>query len=255
MTGHGKKIRAVFFDAGGTLMAPNPSVGAIYAAVAERFGCRAAPAEFERHLFRLFGEYGVTDRAKGRGYATSDEIEREMWRYFSRRLYDEMEAFRRAGVDFEAWYAVLYDTFAGESAWALFPDALPVLDALRGKGIRTGIISNWDSRLPGICRGLEIEPRVEFVLASGPFGVRKPGGAIFGEALRRADVTPDEALHVGDSFAEDVMGAEASGIRGVLLDRFGHDRQGCPTVRGLMEVMRFVDGTCSSTPLRYNPPS
>jgi putative hydrolase of the HAD superfamily len=133
------------------------------------------------------------------------------------------EVFSQEGPieNFEAFFEELYDRFASPDTWRPFPDTLPTLEELKKRGKILGIVSNWDSRLFGICKGLDLERYLDFVLASAVVGAAKPSPKIFEEALRQARVSPEEALHVGDSLEDDVLGAQQAGIHAVLLDRKG----------------------------------
>ena len=95
----------------------------------------------------------------------------------------------------------------------------PALAALRARGLVVGIVSNFDSRLHGICEGLGLTERVDFVLASAEVGHAKPARAIFNAAIAAADAPPARVLMVGDSPVDDVQGARASGCQALLLDR------------------------------------
>jgi putative hydrolase of the HAD superfamily len=67
-------------------------------------------------------------------------------------------------------------------------------------------------------------------------GVAKPGRAIFERALELAGADPGEAVHVGDSLENDVVGARAAGIRPVLVARDGSLPAGVETIRSLTEL-------------------
>jgi len=94
-----------------------------------------------------------------------------------------------------------------------------VLDALRARGLRLGVISNWDTRLPELLRQLDLARRLDVVAYSSAVGVEKPDSRIFRRALRELGVEPRAALHVGDSRLEDLEGAIAAGMRALLLVR------------------------------------
>ncbi len=94
-----------------------------------------------------------------------------------------------------------------------------MLAAIKKKGKKLGIISNWDSRLFKLCEGLEFGKYFDFVLASAVFGAAKPSPRIFEEALKKAGVLPHEAVHIGDSLEDDIHGAKRIGIEAVLIDR------------------------------------
>jgi putative hydrolase of the HAD superfamily len=100
-----------------------------------------------------------------------------------------------------------------------FDDVQPALTAWRERGLRLVVVSNWDVSLHEVLDRVGIAPLLDGILTSAEAGVSKPSAAIFARALRLAESGPSEALHVGDSFAEDVVGARAGGIEPVLLVR------------------------------------
>lgn len=130
----------------------------------------------------------------------------------------------REHVDQIAWEVLQYEhaLFSRNNA-TLYEDSLPTLNQLQKMGIKMGIISNWDTPLHAMVEELELAPYFEVVVASHDQRVRsaKPDAAIFEYALNAVDVSPEEAVHVGDSFDADIMGAHAAGIRAILLDRDG----------------------------------
>jgi HAD superfamily hydrolase (TIGR01549 family) len=103
--------------------------------------------------------------------------------------------------------------------FALYEDALPVLDDLRRRGIKIGLVSNGQRDLDEFTAHHALE--VDAVVGSKAHGRVKPHASIFVAALRALDVTPDEAAMVGDSYEDDIEGARAIGIRAILLDRDG----------------------------------
>ncbi len=209
-----KGIKAVFFDAGGTLFQPFPSVGEIYAEVAGRHGLLIEPlyieARFHTHWEKRDGLASLTNHS-------TPQVERDWWQSLVYDVFSEVGRFE----NFDGFFEELYDRFAGADAWRLYPDALPILETLKRKGKILGIVSNWDSRLFGICEGLGLTSVFDFILASATVGAAKPHPLIFQEALKRSKVAPHEALHVGDSLKDDVQGARQAGIHAVLVDRRG----------------------------------
>lgn len=222
------KIKAIFFDAGGTLFQPYPSVGEIYAQVAHQYGLSATPQDLEV-LFHTTWEKrdGLASLASRSG----QKEEKEWWRSLV------WEVFSKVGriENFGAFFDELYDRFASPEAWRLFPDTLPLLQELKKRGKILGIVSNWDSRLFGLCDGLGLGPHLDFILASAVVGFAKPNPKIFQEALKRARVSSEEALHVGDSLEDDVWGAQQAGIQAIFLDRKGR-RSGQLSPSGLRSV-------------------
>ena len=130
----------------------------------------------------------------------------------------------REHIDQIAWEVLQYEhaLFSRNNA-TLYEDVLPALDRLQQIDLKMGLISNWDTPLHAMVEELGLAPYFDVVVASHDQRVRsaKPDGAIFEYALNAVDVPAEEAIHVGDSFEADIMGARATGIRAVLLDRDG----------------------------------
>ena len=102
-----------------------------------------------------------------------------------------------------------------------FEDAAPALAELRLVGLRLVCVSNWDVSLAEVLARCGLGGALDGVVTSAGVGVRKPDPAIFEAGLEIAGCSADEALHVGDTPAEDVAGARAAGIRALLIDRQG----------------------------------
>ena len=214
-----KNRKAIFFDAGGTLLYPFPSVGEIYRDAALRHGCVADALLLEKKFHEVWLKRdGLTSLVA----QTSEKVEREWWRSVVKEVFSEI-----AGLtNFDPFFAELYDLFAHPSVWRLYPETLEVLDELKHRKIRLGIISNWDSRLLLLCQGLALDRYFDLVLASAVFGASKPSPRIFQEGLRHFQVSPEEALHVGDSLEDDIHGARGVGMGAILVDRRGVHRKG-----------------------------
>src|SRR3990170_5047274 len=111
------------------------------------------------------------------------------------------------------------DAFARRSAWYVYPDVLPALDALNGAGIRLAVISNFVWGAPELIHDLELARHFDAVVISARVGFQKPNPGIFRHALKQMRVAPERALHVGDSYRADVLGARRLGINAVLIAR------------------------------------
>ena len=122
-----------------------------------------------------------------------------------------------AGVD----PAGALDALMGSLRFEAFPDALPALLELRSLGLRLVVVSNWDSGLPEVLERIGLGEAVDAVVTSAGVGAAKPGRRIFEAGLAAAGCEPGEAVHVGDSPEHDLAGAEAVGIRALLIARGG----------------------------------
>ena len=100
-----------------------------------------------------------------------------------------------------------------------YPDAEPALRTLRDRGLKLIVVSNWDCSLGSVLERCGLAPLLDGAISSAEAGSRKPEPGIFERALQLAGCEAGDALHVGDTAEEDRAGAEAAGIRAVLIDR------------------------------------
>jgi len=206
------KYAAVFFDAGGTLFRPHPSVGEIYREVALRYGTDVPASAIEARFHDLWHQRdGLTSLSSH----ADEKKEKHWWHGLVREVFAPY-----GGVcDFDRYFDELYDYFGSAACWRLYPDTLEVLGHCAGRGQRLFVVSNWDSRLYAICQGLAITDFFDSILASAVIGAAKPNPRIFEEALRRAGLKGCQAVHIGDSFEDDVRGASAAGVDAIWVDR------------------------------------
>jgi HAD superfamily hydrolase (TIGR01509 family) len=129
--------------------------------------------------------------------------------------------------------------------WCKVPQGLgAALDAIRALGVKVAIISNSEGMLDRLFTDLGILQHFDLVVDSGKVGVEKPDPRIFEIALERFDVPASRALHLGDMFATDILGARAAGIRNALIDPFKHyagRHAEVPRVPGVVEVARAIE--------------
>ena len=101
----------------------------------------------------------------------------------------------------------------------LYEDALPALAILREHGLRIGLVSNGQRDLDEFARHHRLD--VDVCVGSRAHGRIKPHRSIFEAALAALGTAPADAAMVGDSYADDIEGARALGMRAILLDREG----------------------------------
>lgn len=204
--------RAIFFDAGGTLFRPFPSVGYYYSTVAAKHGCKVGAEEVEAAFRRVWSKHdGIGDLRSH----SDEKIEKKFWRKIVTAVFKDFSGLRA----FDPFFDELHDLFAEPRVWKLYPETEEVLRALKDQGYILGMVSNWDSRLLKLCEGLGIGRYFDFKVISAVFGAAKPNPKIFQEAVKQANVKADEAIHVGDSLEDDIRGAHQVGIKSIWLDR------------------------------------
>ncbi len=98
----------------------------------------------------------------------------------------------------------LTSAMLGALRFSVYPDALSTLSLLRARGLRLVVVSNWDVSLAPTLEALGLGETLDAVVTSAGVGVAKPAPEVFHAALGLIDVSPGEAVHVGDDFELDV---------------------------------------------------
>jgi putative hydrolase of the HAD superfamily len=207
-------IRAVTFDAAGTLLAPREPVGETYASTAARFGIPADAAAVEAR-FRAAFRAAPPLAFPGAPPDDVPRLERAWWRAVVRAAFGPAADHPR----FDDCFDVVFAHYARADAWAVFPDVPDALAGLHARGLRLGVLSNFDGRLPGLLDALGIAPLVDAVLWSSAIGAAKPSRAAFETAAHRLGVPVSALCHVGDDPEADVAGARAAGATAVHVYR------------------------------------
>ena len=99
-----------------------------------------------------------------------------------------------------------------DASYAVLPGVLDALAHFRALGLELAVVGNWDCRLPDQLARVGLAPFVSAVVSSAEAGAPKPDPRPFLLALERVGVSPERALHVGDSPADE-EGARAAGLR------------------------------------------
>jgi putative hydrolase of the HAD superfamily len=201
-------VRAVFFDAVGTLVHPDPPAAAVYATVARALHSRLCEAEIATRFRTAFAREEARDRANG--WRTSEERERQRWRCIVAKVLDDV-------VDDECCFRELFTHFGRPEAWRCDPQVAGVLAELGRRGYALGVASNYDARLHAVLAGFpELRP-LRHVVISSEVGWRKPAPEFFRALRARVGLAPAEVLYVGDDRANDYEGALAAGLRAALV--------------------------------------
>ena len=208
-------IEIVFFDAGETLLRPHPSFPDLLASVAAGEGyaftaeeARDVQERLAPHLVELAHETGIDKPS------LNQDDSRRFWSHLYRRLLAEL------GIEDENLVAKMFATFSSPSSYKLFDDVLPTLKEISDAGYRLGLISNFDEWLEEMLVELEVGHLFEVSIISGQVGIEKPDPKIYELALEGAGVTPNKAVHIGDSPVTDVEPSRSVGMTPVLLDRY-----------------------------------
>jgi putative hydrolase of the HAD superfamily len=204
-------MKAILLDALGTLVRLEPPAPRLRAELAERFGVEVSEAQAARAIAAEIAYY--------RGHLDQGS-DRERLAALRARCAEVLRAAlppssRLEAVDPPAFTEALLASLR----FADYPDVRPALGRARERGLRLVVISNWDVSLHEVLERLELARMLDGILTSAEVGARKPATPIFERGLGLAGVAPGEAVHVGDSIAEDVAGARNAGIAPVLIRR------------------------------------
>ncbi|MGH2497963.1 MAG: HAD family hydrolase [Ktedonobacteraceae bacterium] len=236
-----QSIRTIFFDAGFTLLHPNPSTAEI---------CQRICKQLELHI--------DLDMLQGRATDADDFFFRET--RLRRHMWDSEHTINAFWIEFymnflrpfveERDEARLYELaclitqeFDQHTSWQTYPDVLPTLDALQAKHYTLGVISDWGIALGHILHELGLNKYFDSLVVSALARHAKPSPSLYDLALQRANSIPDYTLHVGDSYILDVLGARGVGITPILLDR---DRKlqaskiDCIVIHSLTEIIDLL---------------
>lgn len=213
------RLRVITFDVYNTILRiKGGSPGDTYAKVARTLGVTSEPGVLDeaykyvfRDMKRMYPIYGVKHGMTAR----------QWWGDVVR------DTFLNAGYKIEMGRMeklsqLLYDDFAHADTWEVYPYSVSVLKALKNRGLRLAIISNFDERLNKILQSLELDSYFDFIVTSHSCHYEKPDPRIFYHALEKAGVSPHLAAHVGDDIRDDYWGARNVGMHSFLLDRSGN---------------------------------
>ena len=203
--------RAVLLDALGTVVGLVPPAPALRDELARGLGVEVSLTDAQRAIEAEIAYYRA-HLDEGRDRASLARLRRACGEAL-RAALPSSAALRRTSP--EAITGVLLASLR----FRLFEDVRPAVEALRLGGARVVVVSNWDVSLHDVLARLELTPLLDGVLTSAEAGARKPAREIFERALGLAGVDAGDAVHVGDSVAEDVEGARAAGIRPILVRR------------------------------------
>lgn len=203
------RLRAVLFDAAGTLIELAEPVGETYARAVSHHGATISAWRLGDAFARVAGQArppafpGVPAQVESR--------ERAWWRELVRATFLAADSAVRVS-DFEACFDELWRHFARGAAWRTRPGAMEALGALRRAGLATAVVSNFDRRLHQILAELGLSPLLDAVVLASDAGAAKPDPALLRAALARLGCAPDEAVVVGNDPARDLEPARGLGL-------------------------------------------
>jgi putative hydrolase of the HAD superfamily len=206
-------IKAIFFDAVGTLFHLNGTVGQHYALVGNEVGLT-----LDAHLLDD-AFYSAWEKMPRRSAISGPrENDDKGWWGELVGLVLAQAAPSLSEFDRDNFFEIAYEHFAASGVWELYPEVRGVLDQLQPH-FQLAVISNFDGRLRFILQRLGISKFFPHIFISSEIGADKPDPEIFRRALTLMDLKPNEVLHVGDDSERDWEAASKAGLSIFRLDR------------------------------------
>jgi putative hydrolase of the HAD superfamily len=199
-------IRAILFDAAGTLFFLKKTVGEHYGYVGRVVGLDLNAPELDRAFHTAWQE--MPRRPAIEGPRQNDD--KGWWRELIGRVFDQV-APSLSELDRDNFFEVAYEHFAEPGVWQLYPEVPEVLERLQPR-FQLAVISNFDGRLRFILQHLGISKHFAHVFISSELGADKPDPEIFRRTVKVMNLNPDEVLHVGDDPQRDWKAATAAGL-------------------------------------------
>jgi putative hydrolase of the HAD superfamily len=220
-------LKAIFFDAVGTLFYLTKTVGDHYAFVADEVGLKLDAKKLDAAFYSAWKQMPPREAIDG----PRENDDKDWWRELVDLVLKET-APTIDELDRDNFFEVAYEHFAEAGVWESYPEVVDVLEQLRPHLV-LAIVSNFDGRLRVILERLGTSKYFRHVFVSSEIGADKPDPEIFRRALEFLEVQPRDALHVGDDPERDWRAATDAGLSIFQLDRKKNSlRDLIPLLRG-----------------------
>jgi len=206
-------IRAILFDAAGTLFFLTKTVGDHYACVGREVGLNLDAHQLERAFHSAWQQMAQRPAIDG----PRENDDKGWWRELVGRVLDQV-AHSLSELDRDNFFEIAYEHFAEAGVWQLYPEVPEVLQQLRPR-FQLAVVSNFDGRLRFILQHLGISNYFSYIFISSELGADKPDPEIFRRAVKVMHLDANEVLHVGDDPERDWKAAAATGLSVFRLDR------------------------------------
>ena len=206
-------IKAISFDAVGTLFRLTKTVGDHYAYVGGEVGLDLDSQNLDRAFhtaWKQMPQRAAIDEPR-------DNDDKGWWRELVDVVLEEV-APTLSEFDRDNFFEIAYEHFAEAGVWELYPEVLGVLEQLRPR-FQLAVISNFDGRLRFILQHLGISKFFSHIFISSELGADKPDPEIYRRAVSLMKLHPNEVLHVGDDSQRDWEAATAAGLSVFQLNR------------------------------------
>lgn len=217
-------MKALLLDAGGTIVFPD------FRRIADEFskdGVKVEPEALARAEARVRLEMDSQEFVH-----STDDAQR--WEAYLRRLF-ELVGIKKIPIDALLRLKRYHDT---NNLWDSVPADIPeTLKALKER-FRLGVVSNANGTVKTLLTRIQLAQYFEIIVDSHEEGMEKPDPRIFQRALERLQVPASDTAYVGDLYHVDILGAQAVGMKPILIDPFDFYKEKPVTrIKALREIL------------------
>ncbi|XP_076346883.1 rhythmically expressed gene 2 protein-like isoform X1 [Tachypleus tridentatus] len=214
-----KRIRLATFDVTNTLLKFKISIGEEYSQTSNLYGIQSDAAQLNAAFKR---QWKILNEQHPNFGATSGIEPQTWWTNMVGRTFHD------AGYDYlnqtqlQTLARHLFKAYSTKTCWEIQRGTHTLLQNLAKANIQLGIISNFDNRLQGILSEVGLLHNFDFIIDSYSVKVKKPSQKIFDLALKHVkhlEISPDQAVHIGDDLEDDYLGARNAGWNALLLTK------------------------------------
>ena len=221
------RLKAVLFDLDGTLTKTAP-ISEIFTRILRNHGISILLNESREAFLEVMKEMSLE---------SFKMPYMEFWRAYNLRV---LERFGVKG-NLEELADALTREWWENADLEVYPEVEDVLKMPKQRGVKIGIISNgFQNDIHEILSRTNLKGKFDVIVGVDNVGKPKPHGEIFRYALKKLKVNPGEVLFVGDDPEADWKGAEAAGLKVLLIDRNNKIRGEYRKIRNLREIINYL---------------
>lgn len=235
------KVKAVLLDLGDTLVTYSLPEHNIIAKVLNEHNINVKLVDVERavkEVRKYFIEKANHFKNNMRGvYYRYSTLPKTFWIEYNKTILERLSINKYDGIVHK-----IIDEFYKTDNIKVYPDVEPVLKTLRKVGIKIALVSNASHFANKVIRETGLVKYFDAVAISYQVGYEKPNPKIFAEALKKIRIMPHHAVHVGDTYETDIVGARLAGVYPILLDRTGrYNNVDCMKINSLYELLNLLN--------------
>ena len=244
-------IKSISFDLYNTLVQFWPPLDEVQQAACRELGLHVSKCAIKR-AYAVADVYFNRENARRSLGLRSDEERSDFFAHYQQIILDNAGVPVSLDLAGQVWRMAM----SIPKDFVTFEDTIPTLAALHAQGYLLGVLSNLRRDMDQLCQQLGLAPYLDFCISPAEAGAEKPHATMFLAALERTSVVAKEAVHVGDQYRSDVLGARAVGIHGVLIDRGGwlNNVTDCPKIASLTELDSLLAGAPQSLSTNNHTP-